>query len=57
MGIGLFVAARVAGITPERVFRATFPFFAPLVLGLIIVSAFPQLTLWLPDLVFGVSPR
>ncbi len=56
MGIGLFVAARVAGITPEAVLRATIPFFAPLLLGLLIVSAFPQLTLWLPDLVFGKSP-
>jgi len=57
MGIGLFVAARVADIPPERVLRATLPFFAPLLLGLLIVSAFPQLTLWLPDLVFGASPR
>lgn len=57
MGIGLFVAARVADISPERVLRATLPFFVPLLLGLFIVSAFPQLTLWLPDLVFGVSPR
>ena len=57
MGIGLFVAARVAGITPERVLRAVLPFFVPLLLGLVIVTAFPQLTLWLPDLVFGVRPR
>ncbi len=57
MGIGLFVAARVADISPERVLRATLPFFVPLLTGLFIVSAFPQLTLWLPDLVFGVSPR
>ena len=57
MGIGLFVAARVADTTPEVVLKATLPFFAPLLLGLLIVSVFPQLTLWLPDLVFGVSPR
>ena len=55
MGIGLFVAARVAGITPERVLRATLPFFVPLLLGLMIVSLWPQLTLWLPNLVFGPS--
>lgn len=57
MGIGLFVAARVADISPERVLRATLPFMIPLLLGLVVISLFPQLTLWLPDLVFGPSPR
>ena len=57
MGIGLFVAARVADISPERVLRATLPFMIPLLLGLVVISMFPQLTLWLPDLVFGPSPR
>jgi len=57
MGIGLFVAARVADISPERVLRATLPFMIPLLLGLVVISVFPQLTLWLPDLVFGPSPR
>lgn len=53
MGIGLFVAASVAGTTPERVLVAILPFFIPLVLGLAMICVFPQLTLWLPDLVFG----
>ncbi len=53
MGIGLFVAARVAGTTPERVLRATLPFFFPLIISLVIISVFPMLTLWLPNLVFG----
>lgn len=53
MGIGLFVAARVAGTTPERVLRAVLPFFVPLVASLLIITIFPQLTLWLPNLVFG----
>ena len=57
MGIGLFVAARVADISPERVLRAILPFMVPLLLGLLVISGFPQLTLWLPDLVFGPSPR
>ncbi len=53
MGIGLFVAASVAGTTPERVLVAILPFFIPLLLGLALICVFPQLTLWLPDLVFG----
>jgi tripartite ATP-independent transporter DctM subunit len=53
MGIGLFVAARVANIKPEEVFRKVIPFFIPLLTGLVIISLFPQITLWLPNLVFG----
>ena len=56
MGIGLFVAARIAETTPELVFRATVPFLVPLLLGLATITAFPVLTLWLPDLVFGHRP-
>ena len=56
MGIGLFVAARVADTTPELVLKATMPFLIPLLFGLAIVTAFPILTLWLPDLVFGPRP-
>jgi len=56
MGIGLFVAAKVAETTPEQVFKATIPFFVPLLIGLVTITSFPVLTLWLPDLVFGPRP-
>jgi tripartite ATP-independent transporter DctM subunit len=58
MGIGLFVAARVAGITPEAVLRASWPFFVPLLTSLAVITAFPALSLWLPTTVyrwFGLS--
>jgi len=53
LGIGLFVAARVARITPEQVLSATWPFFIPLFGGLLIVSAVPELSLWLPNTVYA----
>lgn len=53
MGIGLFVAARVASITPEAVLKASWPFFVPLLAALLIISAVPALSLWLPNLVYG----
>ncbi len=56
MGIGLFVAARVANIKPEEILRKVLPLLIPLIGGLVIISLFPQLTLWLPDQVFGVRP-
>ena len=56
MGIGLFVASRVAGIPVEQVLRATIPFLVPLMISLIVITVFPGLSLWLPDLVFGPRP-
>ena len=56
MGIGIFVAARVAKLTPEVVLRRVLPFFIPLIGGLLMISLIPQLTLWLPNLVFGAPP-
>ena len=56
MGIGLFVAARVAGIPVEHVLRATIPFLVPLMVSLIVITVFPGLSLWLPELVFGPRP-
>ncbi|GAB5376503.1 MAG: TRAP transporter large permease [Acuticoccus sp.] len=53
MGIGLFVGGKVAGISPDRVFRATLPFFVPLIAGLLIIAFVPAVTTWLPGLVFG----
>ncbi|MCB1463285.1 MAG: TRAP transporter large permease [Nitratireductor sp.] len=52
MGIGLFVGGKVAGISPEAVFRATLPFFIPLLAGLAVISYVPWVTEWLPSLVF-----
>jgi len=56
MGIGLFVAARVANLTPEAILRKVLPLLIPLIAGLVIISLVPQLTLWLPNKVFGVIP-
>jgi len=56
MGIGLFVGARVAKISPERILQAVIPLLIPLIAGLMVITFWPQLTLWLPNLVFGVAP-
>ena len=56
MGIGLFVAARVARVPVEQVLRFSLPMLIPLLTSLAIITVFPQLSLWLPDLVFGPRP-
>jgi tripartite ATP-independent transporter DctM subunit len=56
MGIGLFVAARVADLPVEQVLQASVPLLIPLLLSLVAITVFPGLSLWLPDLVFGPRP-
>lgn len=46
----------VAGIPVETVLRATLPFLVPLLISLVAITAVPELSLWLPDLVFGPRP-
>ena len=55
VGIGLFVAARISGLSSDAVFKATLPFLIPLFVSLAIITAFPRLSTWLPDLVFGAQ--
>lgn len=55
VGVGLFVAARVSRSTPEVVLRGVLPFMVPLLAGLLAISYLPMMSLWLPNLVFGVS--
>jgi C4-dicarboxylate transporter DctM subunit len=53
IGVGLFIACGIAGITVDRVTREMMPYVAMLSLGLLLVIAFPWLTLVLPR-VFGL---
>jgi tripartite ATP-independent transporter DctM subunit len=53
VGSVLFVTARVAGISFDRVTRATMPFLVPLLVVLLAITFWPPLTTWLPGLVIG----
>ena len=53
MGVGLYVIANVGRIPVGHVLQAVVPFFIPLIIVLAIITFFPQLSLWLPNLVFG----
>lgn len=53
VGSGLFVGASVAQVKVESLIRPLLPFYLAIILVLLIVTYFPQLTLFLPQL-FGV---
>lgn len=50
VGVVSYVVCKVANISPERAFRAIFPFLVPLVLTLLIITFFPQIVLLLPKM-------
>ena len=53
VGVCLFVASSIARISIGRLTIALLPFIAVSLVVLILVSYVPQVTLWLPSLVFG----
>ncbi|MGV8831582.1 MAG: TRAP transporter large permease [Devosia sp.] len=53
LGIGLYLMSAVANVKFERLAVAILPLLIPPVVALILIAAFPQITLWLPDLVMG----
>ncbi len=53
MGIGLYIMVEVGKVPFEKVTMAVLPFLVPLMIVLILITYFPQLTLWFPDLVLG----
>ena len=55
IGIVLFVTSRIAGISFEAMSRAILPWLVPLLAVLALITVFPQLTLFLPNLVMGVA--
>ena len=55
VGFNLFVMQNMTGKDSNVIAMAALPFFACLVLCIVIITAFPTLVTWLPDLVMGVQ--
>ncbi|MFP4432546.1 MAG: TRAP transporter large permease [Spirochaetaceae bacterium] len=54
-GSVLFVLSSVAELPVERVAKYTFMYLFPLAIVLILLVLFPAISLWLPNLIFGVG--
>ncbi|WP_126425823.1 TRAP transporter large permease [Brevibacillus marinus] len=50
VGVNLFVACQIAGIRIEQILKSMLPFYGVLLLDILIVTYWPQLSLWLPSL-------
>jgi len=55
LGANLTVAARVSGVTMEKISVAVLPFIGAYIVGMIILILFPDLTLFLPNWFYGLS--
>ena len=55
LGGNLNIASKIAKITIEEVAVAVIPFIFAYIAGLLFLIFFPQATLFLPDLIHGVS--
>ncbi len=51
VGLDLFVASAIAEVPLERVIRASMPFLLVLLLDLLILTFFPSIITFLPDLI------
>ena len=52
VGMVLYVLSKVSGVRFERCVAATMPFLVPLIIVLFLIVFVPQLTLWLPQLLY-----
>lgn len=55
LGANLTVAARISGISIERISVAVLPFILAYILGMIVLVLFPDLTLFLPNWAYGIA--
>ncbi|APE42789.1 C4-dicarboxylate ABC transporter permease [Sulfitobacter alexandrii] len=55
LGANLTVAARISGISIERISVAVLPFIGAYIIGMLILILVPDLTTFLPDLIYGPS--
>uniref|UniRef100_A0A7V4TGY4 TRAP transporter large permease n=1 Tax=Candidatus Caldatribacterium saccharofermentans TaxID=1454753 RepID=A0A7V4TGY4_9BACT len=54
-GMSLFILSRVSGLSPLRIARASLPFLVPILVVLALITVFPSLVTFLPNLAFGAK--
>jgi tripartite ATP-independent transporter DctM subunit len=57
VGFNLFVLQNMTGKDSNTIARASMPFFAMLVVAIALITVFPQIVTWLPDVVMGAEKK
>lgn len=50
IGLNVYIVGRYADVPVDEVFRGVFPFMVSMLLYLVVLTAFPAISLWLPSL-------
>ena len=53
VGIALYTTSQIMGTSPQDTARQSLPFLGAVIVVLLIMVLFPDLVLFVPDLVFG----
>jgi C4-dicarboxylate transporter DctM subunit len=53
VGLNLFVAAGITGLSLKEVIVASLPWSMTILVGLLLVTYIPEISLWLPNLMYG----
>lgn len=53
VGLNLFVASGISGLSLGEVIKASIPWFFALLVGLLAITYIPAISLWLPNLMYG----
>ena len=53
VGLNLFVASGITGLSIKEVVKSVMPWFLVLLIGLILITYIPQISLWLPQKMMG----
>ena len=56
VGVLLYIAQDIAQIPFSKMVRAMMPYYIPLFTAVALIAIFPQLSLWIPNMVFGIVP-
>ena len=52
VGVGLYLMSDIAGLSFEDTVLGVAPYLVPLIISLFIITYFPQISLWLPNMLF-----
>lgn len=52
VGMVLYILSRVSNVSFERCMRGTMPFLIPLLVSLLLVTFIPEISMWLPTLIY-----
>jgi TRAP-type C4-dicarboxylate transport system permease large subunit len=53
VGMSIYMLSPIAGIPVNRLFKAIIPYLIPLVIALVVLTYVPDISLWLPNLLYN----